>query len=209
LKQFWIYYIDLAQREGFDVVETIGFRGHGDRPFWSVFSTGDTPGYRYGENAWTPIRAALNGDGSTFTVNVAPAEGHYEGMSTERAVELRLPGSWPPSSVNVNGESLTYSKKGDTWLALSRRYVDDGDHDAPLPRCRCGESHDPNQPGDGRNRAPLDSFAGKMTRFRETCDILNGAWPVAWSPDRLIDAMQEEIASAIIRRRHSRKSSPS
>jgi hypothetical protein len=38
LKEFWSHYIELAQREGFEVVETIGFRGHGDRPFWDAFS---------------------------------------------------------------------------------------------------------------------------------------------------------------------------
>jgi Glycosyl hydrolase family 115 len=38
LKQFWTYSIHLAQRENFEVIETIVFRGHGDQPFWRVFS---------------------------------------------------------------------------------------------------------------------------------------------------------------------------
>jgi hypothetical protein len=38
LRQFWAYYIYLAQQEGFEVVETVVFRGHGDQPFWRVFS---------------------------------------------------------------------------------------------------------------------------------------------------------------------------
>jgi hypothetical protein len=38
LKQFWTYYIHLAQREGFEVIETIVFRGHGDSAYWRVFS---------------------------------------------------------------------------------------------------------------------------------------------------------------------------
>jgi len=71
---------------------------------------GDTPGYQYGENVWTPIRAALNGDGTVLTMIVAPVEGHCKGMPTERAYELRLPGSWPPSSVSINGESVVYSQ---------------------------------------------------------------------------------------------------
>ena len=72
---------------------------------------GNTPGYQYGESVWTPIRAASSADGTVLTVTVAPVEGHYKGMRTERACELRLPESWPPSSVSVNGESLAYSKK--------------------------------------------------------------------------------------------------
>ena len=29
-----------------------------------------------------------------------------------------------------------------------------------------------------------------MTRLREAYDVLNQTWPLAWSPDNLIDAMQ-------------------
>ncbi len=29
-----------------------------------------------------------------------------------------------------------------------------------------------------------------MTRLREAYDALNQTWPIAWSPDELIDAMQ-------------------
>lgn len=41
-----------------------------------------------------------------------------------------------------------------------------------------------------RNRALLADFGGSMKRLRETYDILNSNWPVAWSPDALISAMQ-------------------
>ena len=41
-----------------------------------------------------------------------------------------------------------------------------------------------------QNRAMLDDFAGKMTRLRETYNILNANWPAAWSPDPLVSAMQ-------------------
>ena len=39
-------------------------------------------------------------------------------------------------------------------------------------------------------RGELDGFAGAMTRLRETYDSLNETWPLGWSPDELIDAMQ-------------------
>ncbi len=41
-----------------------------------------------------------------------------------------------------------------------------------------------------RNRSLLDGFAGKLARLRETYDLLNANWPVAWSPDGLVSAMQ-------------------
>jgi hypothetical protein len=40
------------------------------------------------------------------------------------------------------------------------------------------------------NRSLLDGFAGKLARLRETYDLLNANWPVAWSPDALVSAMQ-------------------
>jgi len=36
----------------------------------------------------------------------------------------------------------------------------------------------------------LDGFAGLMTRLHEAYDSLNQVWPLGWSPDALIDAMQ-------------------
>jgi hypothetical protein len=41
-----------------------------------------------------------------------------------------------------------------------------------------------------RNLPLLDGFAGRMTRLRESYEILNANWPDAWSPDSLIGAMQ-------------------
>ena len=152
---------------------------------------GDTPGYEYGESAWTPIRASLNGDGTLLNISVAPVEGRYPGMPNERAYELRLPGSWPPSDVTVNGEPLRFAKRkgtigwrfeGDTLTTIvttSRVSVN-----SPLKislRFGLDMAH---------NRSLLDGFAGKLARLRETYDLLNANWPVAWSPDGLVSAMQ-------------------
>jgi hypothetical protein len=41
-----------------------------------------------------------------------------------------------------------------------------------------------------KRRAELDDFAGTMTRLREAYDTLNQTWPIGWSPDDLVDAMQ-------------------
>jgi alpha-glucosidase len=152
---------------------------------------GDTPGYEQGESAWTSIRASLNGDGTLLNVSVAPVEGRYLGMPSERTYELRLPGSWPPSAVSVNGETLRFEKRKGT---IGWRF--DGDTLTTIvttPRVsvnstlklslRIGQDM-------AHNRSLLDGFAGKLARLRETYDLLNANWPVAWSPDGLVGAMQ-------------------
>src|SRR3984957_856852 len=152
---------------------------------------GDTPGYEAGESAWTPIRASLNGDGTLLNVRVSPVEGRYPGMPTERAYELRLPGSWPPSAVSVNGGPLRFEKRkgtigwhfdGDTLTTIvtTPRVSVNSTLNISL---RIGLDM-------ARNRSLLDGFAGKLARLRETYDLLNANWPVAWSPDGLVSAMQ-------------------
>ena len=152
---------------------------------------GDTPGYQHGEFAWTPIQAALNADGAILTLTVAPTVGHYAGMSNERAYEFRLPGNWPPSSVTVNGEALSYSTGADkpgwhfegstlTTVITTRRF---STADAVTVKLRIDLQL-------ARDRSMLDGLTGKLTRLRETYDILNAAWPAAGAPDLLIDAMQ-------------------
>jgi alpha-glucosidase len=153
--------------------------------------SGDTPDYQNGEGAWTQIRATSNNDGNVLNVTIAPVENRYRGMPTERGYELQLPGNWPPSAVSVNGMPLSYStKKGDTgWrfdgntlttVITTRRFPV---ADAVRITVQTGLEM-------ARNRAMLDDFAGKMTRLRETYNILNANWPAAWSPDPLIGAMQ-------------------
>jgi hypothetical protein len=41
-----------------------------------------------------------------------------------------------------------------------------------------------------RRRTELDGFAGNMTRLRQVYDTLNKTFPLAWSPDSLVDVMQ-------------------
>jgi alpha-glucosidase len=152
---------------------------------------GDTPGYESGESAWTPIRASLNGDGTLLSISVAPVEGRYPGMPTERAYELRLPGSWPPSAVSVNGEPLRFEKRKGT---IGWRF--DGDTLTTIvttPRVSANSTLNISLRiglDMARNRSLLDGFAGKLARLRETYDLLNANWPVAWSPDGLVSAMQ-------------------
>lgn len=65
--------------------------------------------------------------------------------------------------------------------------------------------------GLAQRRAELDDFAGTMTRLREAYDALNQTWPIGWSPDLLVDAMQTgdrlsyhpELAAEQIARLHT------
>jgi alpha-glucosidase (family GH31 glycosyl hydrolase) len=151
----------------------------------------DSPNYQNGEAAWTRIRASLNEDGTSLNVTIPPIQGSYKGMQSDRAYEIRLPRSWPPSSVSVNGKSLAYEKRrsnpgwrfdGNTLTTI-----------VSTPRFRVGESVTITVRTGlemARNLPLLDGFAGKMTRLRESYDILNANWPAAWSPDSLVGAMQ-------------------
>src|SRR5581483_5333128 len=152
---------------------------------------GDPPGYEHGERAWTPIRASLNGDGTLLNVSVAPVEGRYPGMSSDRAYELRLPGSWPPSTVSINGEPLPFARRKGTigWRFEGNTLTTI----VTTPRVSVNrplEISIRTQLEMARNRSLLDGFSGKLARLRETYDMLNANWPVAWSPDGLVGAMQ-------------------
>ncbi len=152
---------------------------------------GNTPGYREGVAAWTKIQSTLSSDGTSLTTKVSPAQGHYPGMLRTRAYELRLPGSWPPESVTINGTAVHEVQRDGVpgW-----RY--EGNTLSTIIRTRSFSTTAPVtiavkiKPELARQRKLLDGFAGKMTRLRETYDILNQTWPEGWTPDSLIDAMQ-------------------
>jgi len=61
LQQFWAYYINLAQHERIEVIETVVFRGHFDQPFWRVFSDAPAGDQQRAEiiNELLPIQIAL------------------------------------------------------------------------------------------------------------------------------------------------------
>ena len=153
--------------------------------------SGDTPDYQNGEGAWTQIRATENNDGNILNITIAPVENPYRGMATERSYELRLPGNWPPSSVSVNAQELSYSrKKGDTGWRFDGSTLTTVITTRSFPVTNAVRITVRTGIEMARNRAMLEDFAGKMTRLSETYNILNSNWPAAWSPDPLIGAMQ-------------------
>jgi alpha-glucosidase len=153
--------------------------------------SGDTPGYQNGEAAWTSIHSSLNKDGTALNVTISPIQGSYKGMQSDRAYEIRLPGSWPPAAVSVDGQSLVYEKrKGDTGWRFEGNTLTTI---VRTPRFRVGHPVTITVKTGlemARNLPLLDGFAGRMTRLRESYEILNANWPDAWSPDSLISAMQ-------------------
>jgi len=150
---------------------------------------GDTREYQQGQAAWTTI--AAKDTAGELTVNITPAQGEYPGMLSSRSYQLLLPGDWPPDSVTVNGKTVTYSTE-----ASSTGWRFEGNTLATvitLPEFPVTEkvTVEVRRRSDlVARRAELDDFAGTMTRLREAYNTLNQLFPLGWSPDELVDAMQ-------------------
>jgi alpha-glucosidase (family GH31 glycosyl hydrolase) len=151
--------------------------------------TGNTRAYEKGQAAWTDLNAEEKGD--DLKVEIAPVRGSYPGMPNSRSYEVRLPADWPPRSVEVNGAKLSYAPapgsigwrfEGNTLTTVIN-----------APRTSVASTVNVVIRRDSKlvaRRAELDDFAGIMTRLREAYDTLDQIWPLAWSPDDLVDAMQ-------------------
>ncbi len=150
---------------------------------------GDSRAYQQDADARTEVRAIEDAD--VLLVDIAATKGTYQGMPAARAYEIRLPGDWPPGLVMLNGRTLNWTAKkgGPGWHFEGNTLTTVID----VP------SMPVDQPVSIRiaqvatlisRRAELAGFAGTMTRLREAYDALNQTWPLAWSPDELIDAMQ-------------------
>ena len=163
---------------------------NGQKSTYTLYEdAGDSTGYQRGEDAHTLIGAVEDVD--VLNVDIAAVKGTYQGMPAARAYEIRLAADWPPALVMANGRTLNYApQKG----APGWRFEGN-----TLTTVITVASTPVNQPITIRvarvsklfsRRAELNGFAGLMTRLREAYDQLNQTWPLAWSPDELIDAMQ-------------------
>ena len=152
-------------------------------------SNGET--YKRGAYTWTKISAKQTGD--ELAIQVAPVEGSYPGMITERSYEVRLPGDWPPDSVSVNGAKLTFTDKetakvgwrfeGNTLTTVIRT--------AKYPVRTAVRIDVHRAKGSVASRNQLDGFAGAIHRLRSAYDTLNSLLDLKVSaPDPLIDAWQ-------------------
>src|SRR5216683_2536974 len=162
----------------------------GESSSYSLYEdAGNSRAYQRDEFARTELRSSEKG--SELTVEIVAAKGTYKGMPTARGYEIRLPGDWPPETVTVNEHPLTYTPQKGTpgWrfegntlttiITVPRTAVT-----TPV-RIRVRRSV-----ALFSRRKELDGFAGAMTRLREAYDSLNQTFPIAWSPDELVDAMQ-------------------
>ncbi len=151
--------------------------------------SGNSRAYQRGEAAWTAVRASAKA--GEFTNQVSPVRGSYPGMPIFRAYELKLPFDWPPEAVTVNGRMLHYTARqaqagwryeGNTLTTVVNVGRVPAATGAIIRIVRSAKLV--------ARRAELDGYAGAMTRLREAYDNLNQTWPLGWSPDELIDAMQ-------------------
>jgi alpha-glucosidase len=164
--------------------------GDGQRSSYTLYEdTGNSRAYQHNEAARTEINSSEKG--SDLTVVIRAAEGSYKGMPTARVYEIRLPGDWPPASVTVNGRTLTHTFRegapgwrfqGNTLTTIITIPKTAVTQPVTIRITRSADLL--------ARRAELNGFAGAMTRLREAYDVLNQTWPIAWSPDELIDAMQ-------------------
>jgi len=151
--------------------------------------SGNTRSYQQDQAVWTTIHAQEK-DGD-LTIRIDPARGSYPGMVAARGYTIRLPGDWPPTSVTANGNSLLYTGKASVpgWRfegnTLSTVITVPS---TPVTQAVVVHVHRPMNLVN--RRGELDGFAGAMTRLREAYDTLNQTFPLAWSPDALIDVMQ-------------------
>ncbi|MGA8151364.1 MAG: TIM-barrel domain-containing protein [Terriglobales bacterium] len=145
--------------------------------------------YRGGVYAWTKLAATRSGD--DLEVTVEPVRGSYPGMPVRRGYELRLPGDWPPDSVTANGHPVRFvAETGHQGWRYEGNTLTTIVSVASQPVNETVHIRVHRAAGLEARRAVLDGFAGKMTRLRAAGDTLNGLWPLLWSPDSLIDAMQ-------------------
>jgi alpha-glucosidase (family GH31 glycosyl hydrolase) len=147
--------------------------------------------YQKGVAAWTGLSATTHGPDTTLTLH--PAKGSYPGMPTHRALELRLPDAWPPSSVTVDGQPLAWTKEpakhpgapgwhfdGNTLTTI----VSIPSH--PVTATVTVKVHrDPT-----RQNAQLNAFPGDVTRYLEASDAVNHSGQGVWAPDSLIQIAQ-------------------
>jgi alpha-glucosidase len=141
---------------------------------------GNTLGYKTNEFTRTAVR--FTRQNSTMKITIEPVQGSYPGMLLRRGYQVRLVGSWPANTVNVNGKALPGSAiqyDGNQTTAI-----------VTLPEFDVHQRVEITVTTANAPLALLNGVPGKLARLRSAMDTLNGAWPKDWSPDSLVHAMQ-------------------
>jgi len=150
---------------------------------------GDGLAYKEGKYAWTPIRHRRTGPRS-LRLRVLPMEGEFSGMQEERRHVVRLPHSWPPSSVTYNGSQALIHSDSDTTVGWHY----EGTSFTTVIRLPSSSVHDtttvevtfPASMDDAR----LDGMRGYTARLQQGMDLLNSLWKDDWTPEEIIDLYQ-------------------
>lgn len=153
---------------------------------------GNSLGYKKGEFTWTPVRQAVQPDG-TRRIEVLPVEGSYPGMLTERGYEIRLPGALPPAAVTSQGRAVSFAPDESTpapcWRYDGRTLTTT----IVLPRAPVSQAVTvvvtPGAAAAAEAKL-VDGYAGKLARLQGATSALNDTWPKGWSPDSLVEALQ-------------------
>jgi alpha-glucosidase len=142
-------------------------------------------GYKDKAFTWTSVRQQR--DAHTIHIEIAPVQGSYPGMLTERGYEIRLPGTWPPSRVTFNGKPVAKQANAPGW-----RYEGNAAMTViSLPRTPVSQAVKIDvETAEDLNSPLLDGAAGKIKRLLETTGILEHTWPQGWAPDVLLEGSQ-------------------
>lgn len=70
---------------------------------------GDDPEYKNNKYTYTTIN--FKKQNSTVKVSILPIEDNFEGRPDSRSYEIRLPLTFVPLAVKINGKSISYSKE--------------------------------------------------------------------------------------------------
>jgi alpha-glucosidase len=153
---------------------------------------GDTPGYKTGAHAWTPVRVQRTG-ADALVVRVLPLEGRYPGMPAERGYELRLLNTLPARRVAWQGREVGFARDGvgpapcwsydgrtlTTVIRVPRSPVDEPVEVTFASPLRWDEAD-----------ALVAGVRGRLARLAQAMQLLNRSWPKAWAPDVLVEAAQ-------------------
>jgi len=171
------------------IVTVFPLENSGSSKYSLYEDAGDTRGYQTGQFATTELSATATGN--QFTVTIAAAKGSYRGMATARSCEVRLPGDWPPQSVTVNGQALSYVPQtgkvgwryeGNSLTTIVTVPANPVEQSVTVEVTRSADLM--------ARRSELNGFAGAMTRLNMAVQTLRRAGPFSSVPDELIDAAQ-------------------
>jgi len=151
---------------------------------------GNSLGYKKDECAWTEIRHSRQPDGR-LKIDILPIRGSYPGMLNARSYQIRLVGSWPPSSVLCNGKPISFARDGTSpgWSYEGNKVT------AIISTPRFGIRQKievmVDYPKDQESRMDLlNGFPMKRARLEWAMNQINTQWPGQWSPDALVGLVQ-------------------